>query len=52
MRAAANHAQSGLIALLLAVELTTLLSRHCLESFYVGRGKVVNSKEELGERPE
>jgi hypothetical protein len=28
MRAVANDAQSGLIALLLAVELATLLSRH------------------------
>jgi len=35
MRAIANNAQSSLIALLLAVELATLLSRHVFKFFYV-----------------
>jgi hypothetical protein len=48
MGAVPNDAQSGLIALLLAVELAALLRRHVFKSFYVGR-KVGYSRKELGE---
>jgi hypothetical protein len=51
MVAVANDAQSGLIALLLAVELATFLGRHVFlqKSFYVGRRVVGDSRKELGE---
>jgi hypothetical protein len=46
MRAVANDAQSGLIALLLAVELATLLSRHVFfkRFLFVGRKVAVKSR--------
>jgi hypothetical protein len=53
MRAVANNAQSGLIALLLALELATLLSRHVFTNFYVdGRTEGGNSNKGALERPE
>jgi hypothetical protein len=44
MRAVANDAQSGLIALLLAVELATLLSRHVFLKMFLCGGRKIGGK--------